>query len=88
MTAAIADGITQQPAFQREGVKWDLNVRKENNAIRILVRETAVDGSRPITPEDPGLPVMLLYAPNAVINLRSHASQILPPLEDCVFRLY
>jgi hypothetical protein len=86
--AAVADWITQPPAFQREGAKLDLNVRKENNAIRILARETAVDGSRPITPDDPGLPVMLPYAPNAVIKLRSHSGQVLPSLEDCVFRLH
>jgi hypothetical protein len=31
--AEIGDGLTQPPAFQREGVTWDITVRKRNNAI-------------------------------------------------------
>jgi hypothetical protein len=81
--AAIADGLTQPPAFQR-----DVTVRKGNNTITILLRETAKDGSRPITPEDTGLPEMILYAPNAIIKLRSHADKVTETLEDSVTKLY
>jgi hypothetical protein len=49
--AAASDGLIQPPVFQSGEVRWDLRVRKENNAIRILMKEYAEDGSRPETPE-------------------------------------
>jgi hypothetical protein len=59
--------------------------------MHVLVRERPEDGSFPITPEDPGLPVAILYGPNAIIRLRKqtpHASQVLPTFGDCVHKLY
>jgi hypothetical protein len=86
--AAISDGPTQQPAFQRDGVSWDISVRKENNSIRILLREAEKDEFRPSTPEDPGLPGMIMYAPNAVIKFRSIAEEVVQKIVNCVGALY
>jgi hypothetical protein len=60
-----ADGITKPPAFDRPDVK-----RCENNAMHILLREASVNGVHPTIHEDPGLPAMTLYGPNAIIKLR------------------
>jgi hypothetical protein len=36
--ATEADGIIQPPAFNRPGIKCDMGIKKENNAIHILFR--------------------------------------------------
>jgi hypothetical protein len=79
---------TSLSVFHRDGVRWDFRVRKEINTIRILMKEYAKDGSRPERPEGPGLPVVLLYAPNAEIRIRSKADYVLAAVEECVYRLY
>jgi hypothetical protein len=65
-------------------------MRKENNAMHSLVRETLVNGASPTIPEYPGLPVMILYGPNGIMKLRRQtpdSSQILPSLDDCIIKL-
>jgi hypothetical protein len=52
------------------------------------MKEYAVDGSRPDTPEEPGLPIMYLYGPNAEITIRSKTADVLSAVEETVFRLY
>jgi hypothetical protein len=37
--SAGADKLTQPPAFDGDGVPWDITLRKDNNSIRILLRE-------------------------------------------------
>jgi hypothetical protein len=66
--AAQADQIEVPPAFARAGSTWELCLRKENNSLHILVREKLVDGSFPVIPEDPELPSMIPYGPNAIIQ--------------------
>jgi hypothetical protein len=56
--------------------------------VNVFIYEYANDGSRPETSEGPGLPVMLLYAPNAEIRIRSKADYVLSAVEECVYRLY
>jgi hypothetical protein len=85
---ANVDAIAQPPAFQREDVQWTLTVRKESNSFRIIVRERLTDGSWPVIPEDPGAPILHLYALMAEIKIRLLADQMPPSLADCVERLY
>jgi hypothetical protein len=86
--AAIEDGLTQPPAFQRKGVTWDITVRKENNAMGILLREQGKDGIRPSTPEDAGLQGMIRYAPNAIVKFRSVGDDVIQTIVNCVGTLY
>jgi hypothetical protein len=86
--AAIADGLTQPPAFQREWAKWDIPVRKENNSVRVLLRGKTKDGVRVSRPEEPGPPCMVLYAPRAVVKFRSTASDVIQTIVNCVGTLY
>jgi hypothetical protein len=81
--AANADGVVKPPIFDRPDIKWEPEITKENNAFHILIRQTLVNGARPSISEDPGLPVMIIYGPNAIIKLRRQTpdrSQILPSL--------
>jgi hypothetical protein len=50
--------------------------------------EIEKDGHRPSTPEEPGLPGTILYAPNAVIKLRSITEEVLQTIVNCVGTLY
>jgi hypothetical protein len=66
-------------------------LRKQNNAMHKLVRERLANGTFPIIPEDPGLPVMFLYGPDAIIKLKKQTpdtSQILQTFDECIFMLY
>jgi hypothetical protein len=49
---------------------------KENNAIHVIFSDLLRDGSIRNSPEDPGLPVITLFGPSAIIKLRSQASDI------------
>jgi hypothetical protein len=84
--AATADRLTQPPAFQRWGVPWDITLRKESNAFRILLRETRA-GVKVSTPEDPGEPAMILFAPKAIVKFRSIAADARERLIGCVHTL-
>jgi hypothetical protein len=68
--AAEADGIRTPPAFTRPETKWDNLVAKDGNSIRIILRERLADVTLPVIPEDPGLPIMILYAPRTTLRLR------------------
>jgi hypothetical protein len=62
-----AENLTCPPAFLRKDVNWEALVRKENNAIRAILKETRI-----WTPEDPGgPPPMILFGPNAIIKVRT-----------------
>jgi hypothetical protein len=76
---AQADGLTAPPALQRQGTQWILPLRKENNAFRIIYRENTKS-----TPEDPGEPVMILFAPKAIVKFRSTAPNAKERSIDCI----
>jgi hypothetical protein len=80
----IADGLTHPPVSQGNGASWDITLRKENNSMRILLREVVQGGSRKETLEEPGLPSMILYAPKAVVKLRSTADDAMQWITNCV----
>jgi hypothetical protein len=61
------ENLTAPPAFMRQGVVWNTIVRKENNSIRIVLKEEGI-----WTPEDPdGPPPMILFGPVATLKIRS-----------------
>jgi hypothetical protein len=86
--AVIADGLTQPPALQGAGVPWDITLREENNSFRILLREITTSGVRKSTPEEPGAPAMILYAPRAIVKFRSVAADAKERLISCIYTLY
>jgi hypothetical protein len=49
------ENLTAPPAFMRQGVVWNTLVRKENNSIRIVLKEEGI-----WTPEDPDGPIAIL----------------------------
>jgi hypothetical protein len=59
------------PAMFRDSATWSLELRKEDNALRGILRE---DGAS--TPEDPGAPCFLLYGPRAFIKLHCESSDV------------
>jgi hypothetical protein len=63
----VAENLACPPAFLRLGVNWEAIVRKENNSIRVVLKEAGI-----WTPEDPGgPPPMILFGPSAVIKVRT-----------------
>jgi hypothetical protein len=61
------EALTAPPTLVRGDGRWQAFVRKENNSIRIILKEKG-DWS----PEDPdGPPPMILFGPKAVIKIRS-----------------
>jgi hypothetical protein len=59
--------LTVPPAFSRQGINWESFVRKENNSMRVILKETGI-----WTPEDPGgPPPMILFRPNAILKIRT-----------------
>jgi hypothetical protein len=89
--AAATDQISVPPAFSRQEATSEMTLRKENNSLRTVIRENGADGSFPVTPEDSGTPVMILYGPMAIVKLRRHRpheKQILDGLEACLQALY
>jgi hypothetical protein len=64
---AALENLTCPPAYSRPGVKWGATVRKENNSIRVLLKEEGI-----WTPEDPGgPPPMILFGPKAIVKMRT-----------------
>jgi hypothetical protein len=68
--ATSFDGLQQLPAMTREGVSWLSVLRKENNSFHVVLCEKGMDGVVVSTPEDPGIPPLILYGPTAEIKLR------------------
>jgi hypothetical protein len=61
------EALTAPPALVRGDGSWQAFVRKENDSIRIILKEKGV-----WSPEDPdGPPPMILFGPKAVIKIRS-----------------
>jgi hypothetical protein len=60
-----------------------VSIRKENNAFRIILNEKAKS-----TPEETGEPIMLLFAPRAVIKFRSVASGAREQLCENISAMY
>jgi hypothetical protein len=61
------ENLTAPPAFLRDGVIWKAMVRKENNSVRVVLKEEGI-----WTPEDPdGPPPMILFGPMATLKMRS-----------------
>jgi hypothetical protein len=59
--------------------------------MHILVQEKRPDGTFPTIPEDPGLPVMVLYVQRSVIKLRKQTSDtplVLLTFAVCIVTLY
>jgi hypothetical protein len=55
--------------------------------MHLLIRERLADGTLPTVSEDPGLPVVILYGPNATLKLGRQSPdimQILQTYEECV----
>jgi hypothetical protein len=64
---ANGESLSVPPALTRHGVKWDVGVRKENNSIKIIMKEGGV-----YTSEEPdGPPSMLLFGPEATLKIRT-----------------
>jgi hypothetical protein len=64
------ENLTAPPAFLRDGVAWRAAVRKENNSIRVILKEDGI-----WTPEDPdGPPPMILFGPKVILKMRSTLS--------------
>jgi hypothetical protein len=64
---ANAEALTVTPAFSRQGINWEANMRKENNSMRVILKESGI-----WTPEDPGgPPPMILFGPNAILKIRT-----------------
>jgi hypothetical protein len=61
------ENLTAPPAFMRQGVEWKVSVRKENNSIRVFLKEAGI-----WTPEDSdGPPPMILFGPVATLKMRT-----------------
>jgi hypothetical protein len=61
------ENLTAPPAFLRQGIAWIACVRKENNSVRVILKEGGI-----WTPEDPdGPPPMTLFGPIATLKVRS-----------------
>jgi hypothetical protein len=68
--AAMRDGLQPLPVATREGVSWLSVLRKEDNAIRVILYEKGADEAVVPTPDGTGIPPMLLYGPNVEIKMR------------------
>jgi hypothetical protein len=73
---ASQDQIDKPPAFSRPDTKSAPISRKENNGFHIIFREIMADGSILNIPDDPGIPVIVLFAPRAEIRLRRQSTSI------------
>jgi hypothetical protein len=60
--------MTPPPALQRKGTPWSVALRKENNTFRLVFQENTIN-----TPEEAGEPMMILFAPKAIVRFRSTA---------------
>jgi hypothetical protein len=61
------ENLTAPPAFMKSGVVWKSFARKENNSIRVILKDEGI-----WTPEDPdGPPPMILFGPQATLKVRS-----------------
>jgi hypothetical protein len=59
--------------------------------MHLSIRERLADGTLPVIPEDPEIPIMILYGPNAIIKLRRNSpeiTQIQQTHKDGVFKPY
>jgi hypothetical protein len=83
LEAARADNLSAPPALQRAGKPWMISLRKENNALRIILRENTRS-----TPEETGEPIMLLFAPRAVVKFRTVAPDAKQRLCNCISAPY
>jgi hypothetical protein len=70
MEAASRDGLQQLPVMSREGAGWPSALKKGDNSLRVVLHEKTADGAIVSSPEDPGLPPVILYGPRAEIKLR------------------
>jgi hypothetical protein len=83
IAAAQEDGLTPPPALQRRGAPWNVAFRKENNSFRIILRENTKS-----TPEEPGEPVMIIFATKEIVKFRSEANDAKERLINCISILY
>jgi hypothetical protein len=64
---AAAENLAVPPSFSRAGVPWQAILRKENNSLRVILKEATI-----WTPEDPGgPPPMVLFGPSATLKIRT-----------------
>jgi hypothetical protein len=81
---ATAENLTVSRAFLRPDVHWEAIIRKENNSLRVILKESSI-----WTPEDPGgPPPMILFGPCAIIKTRTTANLALPELISVLGILY
>jgi hypothetical protein len=80
---AAAENLTVPPAFLRPDVHWEATLRKENNSLRVILKE-------PIwTPDKPsGPPPMVLFGPNAIAKIRTSVIPALPEMTAVLGILY
>jgi hypothetical protein len=65
------DGLIGLPASARTSIVWSRKCFIEDHKIRVLLTESGV-----ATPEDDGPPCYLLYAPRALLKLRSESEEV------------
>jgi hypothetical protein len=76
LVRAKAEDLSVPPAFSRSGIHWDVRITKENNSIRIVLKEGNI-----WTPEDPGgPPPLVLFGPHAIVKIRTIVISALPEL--------
>jgi hypothetical protein len=81
---AAAEVLSIPPAFSKVGVKWEATLRKENNSLRVILREGTI-----WTPEDPGGPQpMILFSSHSIIKIRSSATDSMNQMMLCLNVFY
>jgi hypothetical protein len=66
--ASVRDGLQPLPVESRDGVSWLSVLKKEDNALRVILYEKGAGEVVVPTPEYSGIPSLILYGPNAEIN--------------------
>jgi hypothetical protein len=74
--APMADGFGPLPVATRDGLSWLAIMRKENNALRVILNEKRADEIFVSMREEEGIPPYLFYGRRAEIKMRCPGLEI------------
>jgi hypothetical protein len=74
--AALRGGLRPLPVETREGVGSLSVLQKDDNTFRVILCDKGADEVVVPTPEDPGIPPLILYGPHSEIKLRCSGLEV------------
>jgi hypothetical protein len=83
LAKAREERMTLPPALTQSGIIWNPNLRKENNALRVILKGGPIWG-----PDDEGPITIALFGPEETIKIRTSAPNPLMQLQAILHTMY